>query len=236
MNSLFRVLSLWLTLAAGRAVEVVGPIHVAQTESSAVVTWKTDTPAGTRVQIRPGAGRHVIPDGAPDTDHTVTVQGLQSGTTYTVDVGTARVWIGTVTFTTSGPPPQGSAPALTKRAGKKTEQTSSPQLAKARAPPARETWGNLASLQDHFDRHGADFNAKNPEDYARLAWEFLQRAKATGLPAKLEADGVLRVFDPKTRAFAAYNKDGTTKTFFIARSRDYFERQPGRKIDLRARK
>jgi pyocin large subunit-like protein len=94
----------------------------------------------------------------------------------------------------------------------------------------------MASLQDHFDRHGADFNAKSPEDYARLAWEFLQRAKATGLPAKVEDDGVLRIFDPKTRAFAAYNKDGTTKTFFKAKSRDYFERQPGRAIDLKARR
>ena len=158
-----------------------------------------------------------------------------SGTTYTVDVGTARVWIGTTTFTTSGTPPKASA--LVKGTGEPPRPTPpSAQLEKSQAPPARQTWGNLASLQDHFDRHGADFNAKNPEDYARLAWEFLQRAKATGLPAKLENDGVLRVYDPQTRAFAAYNKDGTTKTFFKANSRDYFERQPGRNIDLQARK
>jgi hypothetical protein len=235
MKSILGVVSFWLAFVACRAVEVVGPVQVASAESSAVVTWKTDTPAGTRIQLRPSAGRKTIPDKAPDTNHSVMLDGLKPGTTYTVDVGTARAWIGTSTFTTSGTPLKASAQK--KGAGEQTRpKASSPHLEKTPAPPARQTWGNLASLQDHFDRHGADFNARNPEDYARLAWEFLQRAKSTGLPAKLEDDGVLRVFDPKTRAFAAYNKDGTTKTFFKAKSRDYFERQPGRDIDLKARK
>lgn len=235
MKSLLGVLCLWLALVACRAVEVVGPIQVASAESSAVVTWTTDTPAGTRVQIRPSAGRQTNSDKAPDTKHSVTLEGLQPGTTYTVDVGTARVWIGTTTFTTSGAPSKASG--VLKGAGETARPASSPApFEKSSAPPARQTWGNFASLQDHFDRHGGDFNAKNPEDYARLAWEFLQRAKAAGLPAKREADGVLRIFDPKTRAFAAYNKDGTTKTFFKAKSRDYFERQPGRDIDLKTQK
>ena len=66
-----------------------------------------------------------------------------------------------------------------------------------------------------------------------MAWEFLQRAKAEGFLAKQDETGVLRVFDPKTGAFAAYNRDGTTKTFFKPGSRDYFARQPGRNIDLK---
>ena len=69
-----------------------------------------------------------------------------------------------------------------------------------------------------------------------MAWEFLQRAKATGLPAKRDVDRVLRIFDPATRAFGAYNPDETTKTFFKPGSRDYFERQPGKQVDLRTRK
>jgi hypothetical protein len=236
MKSYLGVFSLWLGLVlACSALEVVGPIQVASAESSAVVTWKTDTPAGTRIQIRPSTGRQTNAEKSPDTKHSVTVEGLQPGTTYTVDVGTARVWVGTTTFTTSGTPPKASA--VTKEPRDPPRPASSPPpREKSSAPPARQTWGNLASLQDHFDRHGADFNAKNPEDYARLAWEFLQRAKSTGLPAKLEDDGVLRVFDPKTRAFAAYNRDGTTKTFFKVTSRDYFERQPGRYIDLKVGK
>src|SRR5437879_856269 len=46
----------------------------------------------------------------------------------------------------------------------------------ATPPPTRKMWGNMATLQDHFERHGRDFRAKDPEDYARMAWEFLQRA------------------------------------------------------------
>ena len=57
--------------------------------------------------------------------------------------------------------------------------------------------------------------------------------KTTGLPAKRDADGSLRVFDPATGAFAAYNRDGTTKTYFKPGSPGYFERQPGTPVDLR---
>ena len=53
---------------------------------------------------------------------------------------------------------------------------------------------------------------------------------------KLDEEGVRRVFDPKTRAFAAYNRNGTTKTFFKPESRDYFERQPGELVKPPRRK
>jgi pyocin large subunit-like protein len=49
--------------------------------------------------------------------------------------------------------------------------------------------------------------------------EFLQRARAEGLPAKVDEYGILRVFDPKTRSFAAHNRNGTPKTFFKPDSR-----------------
>jgi pyocin large subunit-like protein len=51
-----------------------------------------------------------------------------------------------------------------------------------------------------------------------------------------DTDGTLRVFDPKTRAFAAYNEGGRTKTFFKPESASYWQRQPGRPVkpaDLR---
>jgi pyocin large subunit-like protein len=54
-----------------------------------------------------------------------------------------------------------------------------------------------------------------------------------GYPAKLDdADGTLRVWDPKTGAFAAYNRDRTAKTYFKPGNPDYFARQPGRPIKL----
>ena len=101
------------------------------------------------------------------------------------------------------------------------------------APRARQTWGNMASLPDHFARHGSEFGARNAEEYAGMASQFLQRAKAEGLPAKIDGSGVLRVFDPGSGAFGAYNRDGTTKTFFKPGRRGYFDRQPGQTVNLR---
>lgn len=99
---------------------------------------------------------------------------------------------------------------------------------------ARQTWGRPETLQDHFARHGSDFGARDANDYAAQAAAFLQRARSEGLPAKRDSDGSLRVFDPGTGTFAAYNQNGTTKTFFKPGNAGYFDRQPGMKVDLRA--
>ncbi|MEI9894420.1 MAG: hypothetical protein WDN28_11195 [Chthoniobacter sp.] len=98
---------------------------------------------------------------------------------------------------------------------------------------AREAWGRPETLPDHFARHGADFHARDPDDYAAQAAAFLQRAKAEGLPAKRDRDGSLRIYDRATDTFGAYNADGTAKTFFKPGSDSYFDRQPGEPVDLR---
>jgi pyocin large subunit-like protein len=67
-----------------------------------------------------------------------------------------------------------------------------------------------------------------------MAWEFLQRAKAEGLPAKYdESDETIRVWDAKTGTFGAYHRDGRAKTFFKPGGHGYFERQPGKLIKLK---
>jgi pyocin large subunit-like protein len=139
-------------------------------------------------------------------------------------MGSAKVWLATNVFTTAG---SQDGPMVNH------SRSLEPAPIHSKAPPARESWGNYVTLPDHFARHGADFGAKDAEDYARMAWEFRQRAAAEGLPAKMDNEGVLRVYDPGTRAFAAYNANGTTRTFFKPNSRDYFERQPGRSVNLK---
>ncbi len=111
--------------------------------------------------------------------------------------------------------------------------TTKPAAARQHSLGTAQTWANPASLPDHFARHGADFGARNPEDYARLAAQFLQRAKAEGLPAKVDNSGVLRIYDSRSGSFGAYNADGTTKTFFKPGSAEYFDRQPGRPVNLK---
>ena len=51
-----------------------------------------------------------------------------------------------------------------------------------------------------------------------------------------DTDGTLRVFDPSSRVFGAYNGAGKTKTFFKPDNPAYWQRQPGRAVkpaDLR---
>jgi RHS repeat-associated protein len=76
-----------------------------------------------------------------------------------------------------------------------------------------ESWGAAATLARHFADHGADVCAQN--------------AQAEGLPTKIDAEGVIRVYDPATNTFGAYNANGTTRTFFKPTSPTYFARQPG---------
>ena len=225
-----------MSLSAALGLELVAPPSVEVTSSNAIVHWRTDVASGTRAQVLPSSAHVAIPDKTPAAEHTVFLTGLQSGAQYSVIVGSARVWLATNTFTATGsgpanvpvaPPPV----AVVKRSAgmqKAVEKTET-----LKAPPTRKIWANWASLPDHFARHGGDFHAKDADDYARMSWEFLQRAKADGLPAKVDEEGVLRVFDPKTGTFASYNRNGTTKTFFKPGSRDYFERQPGKAVNLK---
>lgn len=211
----------------GAAELVSGPDVEAITGTNAVIRWTTDVATGSRVQYGTQPGQLTRRgEGELGMQHRVLLGDLQPGTKYFFTAGTARYALATNSFTTAARNGVASAPPAP--AAKPSEATKA--TAPRAAPPTRETWGQMASLQDHFDRHGRDFNAKTPDDYARLAWEFLQRARAGGLQLKLDEDGVLRVFDSRSGAFAAYNRNGTTKTYFKPGSRDYFERQPGRVI------
>lgn len=233
----------WFLMLGGwsvAGVEVVAGPEVAAGTNRATITWSLDTAAGGRLRYGTEAGRLVGRSQSPvGTNHQVVIEGLRPATRYYFTLGTARGALLTNSFTTLG----GSGAANTNQGAPATTSPAIPPPSVASgatptvtlvAPPARVTWGSLRSLQDHFDRHGRDFGAKDPEDYARQAWLFLQRGKREGLPAKRDAEGVLRVFDPKTRAFGAYNRDETTKTYFKPGRRGYFEDQPGKPVDLKS--
>ena len=87
-------------------------------------------------------------------------------------------------------------------------------LTKALLVSPAHSWGNPATLADHFARHGADFGASTAQDYADQAWRFLQRSQPDQLPVKIDSDGVIRAYDPTTNEFGAFNPDGTTRTYF----------------------
>ena len=156
-------------------------------------------------------------EGGVGADHRVVLRGLKPGTEYWYSIGTLRLSLATNHFAT----PSGTAPKTTDAGApaKPVEAT--------KVPPARTTWGSPRSLQDHFDRHGADFGARTPDEYAAKAWMFLRDAKAGSYQGKFDENGDLRVYDAATKSFAAYNKNGTTKTFFKPGRRGYFDDQPG---------
>jgi len=250
---------LWVTLllswagVAGAVEVTVGPVAVVS-ETGAVLKWTTDVECGTQVKF--GRNRHNFnrrAEGAVGLTHEARLTELLPGTVYYYSIGTAKKALMEGTLLTKGPAAPGAAPAVVKDppkpppappvlkpAAKPTVKPLPRPAAPAvgnpiyTPPPATKTWGDRWSLQDHYNRHGADFGATSPDDYAAKAWLFLQRAKDEGLAAKLdESDGTIRVWEGRTRAFAAYNRDFTTKTFFRPGSGDYFNRQPGKPVRLR---
>ena len=213
-------------LGQASAAVLVGTPRATPAGDGVEIRWTTDVATGSRVQY--GRLEHALTqkaEGERGTNHLVVLRNLQPGTKYFYSVGTARIPLATNSFVAAG----GAIVPASGETNRVPSATASTAPARP-APPARQTWGNMASLPDHFERHGHDFQAKDAEDYARQAWEFQQRARWEKLPMKVDEDGVLRIYDPKTRAFAAYNRDGTTKTYFKPQSRDYFERQPGQLV------
>lgn len=228
--------------AAQAGVEIVSGPHAQVTATTAVVRWSTNVECGSRMKfgVAPDVLSRKAETPGVTVDHAVTLDGLQPGTVYYFSVGTARVTLATGELTTQSlrgaaepkTNPSDAAEALGR--GKKGRPQTEAVTAAAKTPPLSKTWGNPASLPDHFARHGADFGARSQEEYARMAWEFLQRAKAEGLPAKYDdSDETLRVWDPKTHTFAAYHRDGRARTFFKPDSRGYFDRQPGKPVKLK---
>ncbi|WP_027936970.1 hemagglutinin repeat-containing protein [Anaeroarcus burkinensis] len=87
-------------------------------------------------------------------------------------------------------------------------------------------WGRLDTLQDHYERHGSDFGATSPSEYAEMANDFYNNQSQ--YQVKVDENGTTRVYDPSTNTFGSYNADGTTKTFYKPkRGIDYWNDQPG---------
>lgn len=96
-------------------------------------------------------------------------------------------------------------------------------------------WRTAQGLHDHAwggptrpsgPPHAPDFGAVSEQDYAKLAYQFLQDAKANGYLIKLQGN-TIRIYDPATNTFAAYGLDGTVKTFFKPASPGYWAGRAG---------
>jgi len=101
--------------------------------------------------------------------------------------------------------------------------------------PNPNNWGRPDTLSDHYARHGGDFGAKSEADYARQASQFLRNSGKNNYSVKVDNNGVIRIYDPKTNTFGSYNANGTTRTFYkldpgvhgYPTNMDYWLDQPG---------
>ncbi len=98
-----------------------------------------------------------------------------------------------------------------------------------------KVWGtsvgfvNERRLEEHYDKHGPEFGRVTKQDYLHQAQ--LLRDAAVGGPVleTVRRDGVTTRFDRDTRAFVAFNPDGTIRTFFKPNDGErYYRRQAER--------
>ena len=117
-----------------------------------------------------------------------------------------------------------------------TEAVRTATTAEAREPAAATTgWGTNVGfadqrrLDEHFEKHGAEFGRLTKQDYLRQA-QLLRDAKS-GDPIleTVRRDGVVTRFDRQTGAFVAFNPNGVIRTFFKPNDGErYFRRQAER--------
>lgn len=90
-------------------------------------------------------------------------------------------------------------------------------------------FANSQRLDEHYDKHGAEFGRVTKQDYLRLA-QALRDAPAGGaILETIRRDGVRTRFDRQTGAFLAVNPNGVIRTFFRPNDGErYYRRQAER--------
>jgi pyocin large subunit-like protein len=84
-------------------------------------------------------------------------------------------------------------------------------------------------LDEHYQKHGAEFGRINEAQYLRLAQELRDAPVGGPILEAIKPGGVISRFDRRTSYFGAYNPDRTIRTFFIPNDGErYFRRQASR--------
>jgi pyocin large subunit-like protein len=89
-----------------------------------------------------------------------------------------------------------------------------------------------ARLDEHYQKHGAEFGTITKADYLRLAQELRDAPVGESILEVRRPDGEFSRFDRRHSYFGAYNPDKTIRTFFIPNDGErYFQRQARRRSD-----
>ncbi len=102
-------------------------------------------------------------------------------------------------------------------------------------PGAARTWGasvgfaDARRLDEHFEKHGAEFGRITKQDYLRQAQLLRDARLADPILETVRRDGVVTRFDRQTGAFIAFNPNGVIRTFFKPNDGErYYRRQAER--------
>jgi hypothetical protein len=101
-------------------------------------------------------------------------------------------------------------------------------------------WRDQTTLNNHAwavrstgdPPHAPEFNADSTQEYAKMAYQFLQDAEKNGYKVKVTGGQypVTRIYDPSTNTFGSYTADGKVKTLFkpnLQNNPNYWDDQPG---------
>jgi pyocin large subunit-like protein len=84
-------------------------------------------------------------------------------------------------------------------------------------------------LDEHYQKHGAEFGHVSEGQYLRLAQELRDAPVGGPILEAIKPGGVISRFDRRTGYFGAYNPDRTIRTFFVPNDGErYFRRQAAR--------
>jgi pyocin large subunit-like protein len=89
-----------------------------------------------------------------------------------------------------------------------------------------------ALLDEHYQKHGAEFGRISQEQYLELAQELRDAPLGVTILEASERNGEFSRFDKRHGYFGAYNRDRTIRTFFVPNDGErYFWRQARRPHD-----
>lgn len=104
-----------------------------------------------------------------------------------------------------------------------------PDTASAQTSAGNVGFADSRRLDEHYEKHGAEFGNITKQDYLRQA-QLLRDAKVGGpVLQTVRADRVTTRFDRETGAFIAFNPNSTIRTFFKPNDGErYYRRQAER--------
>ncbi|MDG2521472.1 hypothetical protein P7B02_07950 [Caulobacter segnis] len=91
------------------------------------------------------------------------------------------------------------------------------------------------NVQRAFERNGEDFGAKSPEDFARIARDFVENPPK-GVETLKRTNGDTLIYDAKDNVFAVSSKHGTPRTLFRPREgKAYWAEQKAKEAERSTR-